>query len=275
MFIYGNLTPLALIRIIPRVTGKDHLHNAAPDRSLIRLFVNAPLEVGGAAALSAMQSNYLVNVMRLTRGAEILVFNGRDGEWLATLASTSKNNAAVVPIRQTRPQMAGPDIHYLFAPLKRAKLDYVVQKATEMGAAVVRPVMTRRTNAERINVERLQANVIEAAEQCGILSVPEVLPPTKLEKALDEWEPSRRLIYCDEAAPVASPLAALAQVPPGPLAVLIGPEGGFDPAERERLSRLPFVHAISLGPRIMRADTAGVAAMALINAVLGDWRSQE
>jgi len=257
------------------VTEKDHAHNAALDRSLIRLFIDAPLAAGGTAALSAMQSNYLVNVMRLMRGVELLVFNGLDGEWLATLAATSKNNAAVALIRQVRPQMSGPDIHYLFAPIKRAKLDYVVQKATELGAAVIRPVMTRRTNAERINVERLQANVIEAAEQCGVLRMPEVLAPSKLEKALDQWESSRRLIYCDEAAPIASPLAALAHITPGPLAVLIGPEGGFDPAERERLMRLPFVHALSLGPRIMRADTAGVAAMALINAALGDWRAQE
>lgn len=257
------------------MTEKDHAHNAALDRSLIRLFIDAPLAAGETAALSAMQSNYLVNVMRLMRGVELLVFNGLDGEWLATLASTSKNNAAVALVRQTRPQMSGPDIHYLFAPIKRAKLDYIVQKATELGAAVIRPVMTRRTNAERINVERLQANVIEAAEQCGVLRMPEVLAPLKLEKALDQWEPSRRLIYCDEAAPIASPLDALAHITPGPLAVLIGPEGGFDAAERERLMRLPFVHALSLGPRIMRADTAGVAAMALINAALGDWRAQE
>ncbi len=258
------------------MTLNDHDQNDALDRSLIRLFVEPPLlKAGEAVALSRMQSNYLVNVMRLERGAELLVFNGRDGEWLATLAHAGKNNASLTTVRQMRPQIAGPDIHYLFAPLKKAKLDYIVQKATEMGASVIRPVMTRRTNAERVNVERLQANVIEAAEQCGILNIPEVMAPIKLSKALDDWDANRRLIYCDEAAPIVSPLAALADISPGPLAVLIGPEGGFDPAERERLAALPFVRAISLGPRIMRADTAGVAAMALVNAALGDWRARE
>lgn len=253
----------------------DQYNDAAPSRSLIRLFVDAELREGQAVALSAMQTNYLVNVMRLGRGAELLVFNGREGEWLAALATTAKSGAMVAPVRQTRPQSSGPDIHYLFAPIKRAKLDYVVQKATEMGAAVIRPVITRRTVAERINLERMRANVIEATEQCGVLRVPEILAPQKLEKALDTWEAARQIIYCDEAACISSPLEALARIPPGQLAVLIGPEGGFDEAERERLQSLSFVHPISLGPRIMRADTAGVAAMALVNAALGDWRAQE
>ncbi len=275
MLIYDNLTPLSCLRIIPRVTLNGHAQNDLLYRSLIRLFVEAALADGEMVSLSRMQSNYLVNVMRLARGAELLVFNGRDGEWLAALAGAGKNNASLLVIRKTRPQTPGPDIHYLFAPLKRAKLDYVVQKATEMGASQIRPVITRRTNAERVNVERLQANVIEAAEQCGILRAPEVLGPAKLDKALDEWDATRQLIYCDEAAPIASPLEALSRISPGPLAVLIGPEGGFDPSERQRLTGLPFVHAISLGPRIMRADTAGVAAMALVNAALGDWRAPE
>jgi 16S rRNA (uracil1498-N3)-methyltransferase len=239
--------------------------------ALPRLYVDSPLAVQASVKLDPAQSNYLLNVMRLTAGGGLLVFNGRDGEWLAAVDEARRGAAVLTARHQTRPQTGGPDIHYLFAPLKRAKLDYIVQKATEMGAASLQPVMTHRTIAERVNIERMRANVIEAAEQCGVLRIPEVHEPAKLGKLLDTWDTARHLVYCDEAAPITSPLAALAAVPRGPLAVLIGPEGGFDPAERERLRSLPFVHPISLGPRIMRADTAAVAALALINAVLGDW----
>jgi 16S rRNA (uracil1498-N3)-methyltransferase len=171
-----------------------------------------------------------------------------------------------------RPQAGGPDIDYVFAPLKRARLDYVVQKAVEMGAARLVPAITRRTVAERINLGRMRANVIEAAEQCGILRIPEVLEPRPLDRILDDWEPARRLVFCDEAAPLRDPVAALSAVSPGPVAVLIGPEGGFSDDERERLVGMSGVVRLALGPRIMRADTAAVAAMALVNAVLGDWR---
>jgi 16S rRNA (uracil1498-N3)-methyltransferase len=251
---------------------KGHDQNDAPARALIRLFVEEPLVSGQTLKLSPMQTNYSVNVMRLRPGAELLVFNGRDGEWLAALASAGKIGAAVEPLRRMRPQTPGPDLHYLFAPLKKAKVDYVAQKATEMGASALRPLITRRTNAERVNVERLRANAIEAAEQCGVLTVPVVEAPVKLDAALRTWTPERRLIFCDEAAPTASPLAELSKLEPGPLAVLIGPEGGFESQEREMLIALPFVTAISLGPRIIRADTAAVAALTLVNAVLGDWR---
>jgi 16S rRNA (uracil1498-N3)-methyltransferase len=164
-----------------------------------------------------------------------------------------------------------PDLDYLFAPLKHARLDYMAQKATEMGVRRLRPVFTAHTVAGRVNVERLKANAVEAAEQCNLVSVPEVLPPEPLDDVLARWEPQRRLIFCDEAAPIADPLAALQGVPPGPLALLIGPEGGFSEAEAEALRKLPFVTAISLGPRVMRADTAAVAALALVQAVRGDW----
>ena len=245
---------------------------AAERRSFPRLYVEAPLRAGASLDCTAAQANYLGNVLRLGVGETLLVFNGRDGEWLSEITAMRRGAGALAAREQVRPQSGGPDLHYVFAPLKKARLDYMVQKATEMGVAALRPVMTRRTNAERVNVERMRANAVEAAEQCGILRLPEVFAPEKLGEVLRGWEAGRALIFCDEAAPVASPLDALGAVPPGPLALLIGPEGGFDPAEREMLLQLPFVHTISLGPRVMRADTAAVAALALMNAVLGDWR---
>ena len=171
-----------------------------------------------------------------------------------------------------RPQSDGPDLHYLFAPVKRARLDFMIQKATELGVSAICPVMTRHTVAARVKQERMRANAIEAAEQCGVLRVPDILEPVKLEKLLSGWPTDRTLVYCDEEAPIASPLDALNACARGPLALLIGPEGGFHEAERELLRAQSFIVPISLGPRIMRSDTAAVAALALINAVLGDWR---
>lgn len=179
---------------------------------------------------------------------------------------------SLTAVERVRPQAGGPDIDYLFAPLKRARLDYMVEKATEMGVARLRPILTRRTTAERVNMERMRAHAIEAAEQCGILRIPEVHAPEKLERAIAAWNPARPLVFCDEDSEETCPFTALARIEPGPLGVLIGPEGGFDPAERELLSSQPFVTRISLGPRILRADTAAVAALALVNAALGDWR---
>ncbi|MDX2266409.1 MAG: 16S rRNA (uracil(1498)-N(3))-methyltransferase [Hyphomicrobiales bacterium] len=241
----------------------------------VRLFVDADLRPGQAAPLTSMQANYALRVMRLQDGAGLLVFNGRDGEWAAALRIDGKARALIEPLRRTREQSPLQDVVYLFAPLKRERMDYVVQKATEMGVGALRPVLTKRTVVERVNGERMRANVIEAAEQCGVLSVPDVRPPEKLSRVLDGWDARRRLIFCDEAATIAPPLAALASIEPGPLAVLIGPEGGFDAEERARLLAAPYVTAISLGPRVMRADTAAVAALALVNAVLGDWRGAE
>jgi 16S rRNA (uracil1498-N3)-methyltransferase len=237
-----------------------------------RLFVTAKLEPGATVALGRDQAHYLRNVLRLKQGDNLLLFNGRDGEWWAELGDAAKKDAQVRLDHQTRPQEAGPDLHYLFAPLKRARLDYMVQKATELGASALRPVITRHTVAERVKSERLIANAIEAAEQCGILRVPEIREPEKLGKLLDGWDEGRRLIFADEQAPHVSPLEALKTLTPGPLAVLIGPEGGFEREERAALVAKPFVLPISLGPRVMRADTAAVAALALVNAVLGDWR---
>jgi 16S rRNA (uracil1498-N3)-methyltransferase len=239
-----------------------------------RLFVDAALVAEALISLPAPQAHYLRNVLRLSDGAELLVFNGRDGEWRAALAPAGRKQTNLIVRAKTRAQEPPADLHYLFAPLKHARLDYMVQKAVEMGASRLQPVLTRYTQAERLNAGRIQANVIEAAEQCGILAVPEVAAPLKLEAALAAWPAERLLIFCDEEAPVQDPLAALSAAAKHrrPLAVLIGPEGGFDAAERAALLALPHVVQISLGPRILRADTAGVAALALVQASLGDWR---
>ncbi len=237
-----------------------------------RLFVMDGLAECGTVALTREQVNYLVNVMRLGDGAEILVFNGRDGEWRARIVREGRRDAHLAIQSRTRPQTAGPDLHYLFAPLKRARLDYMVQKATELGVAVLQPVNTQHTVAERVNLDRMRANVVEAAEQCGILRVPEVRAPIAFGACLAGWSPDRRIIFCDEGAPVRDPVVALQAVGAGPVAVFIGPEGGFAEAERAQLLAKPFTLRLALGPRIMRADTAAVAALALVNAVLGDWR---
>jgi 16S rRNA (uracil1498-N3)-methyltransferase len=237
-----------------------------------RLFVEPDLTEGGTIACSSGQANYLRNVLRLKPGDAILVFNGRDGEWRAELAEAGKRGTSLVLEGKVREQESGPDIDYLFAPLKRARLDYMVQKATEMGAARLRPVLTRYTTAERVNTERMRANAIEAAEQCGILRIPEVHVPAQLETVVAGWDAARALIFCDEGAEEACPVSALARVQPGPIGLLVGPEGGFHESERALLASKAFVTRISLGPRILRADTAAVAALALVNAVLGDWR---
>lgn len=239
---------------------------------LPRLFVKSPLSADAGIVLDRDQAHYLANVLRLKAGAQVHLFNGVDGEWRARVTAIGKRDMSLAIERQTRPQEAGPDLHYLFAPIKRARVDYMAQKATEMGASVLRPVVTRRTVAERVKVERLEANAIEAAEQCGLLRVPEVRAPRKLDDVLASWDEERLLIFADENAAVSSPLEALAPHASRPHAVLIGPEGGFDSEEREMLLRRDFVLPVSLGPRVMRADTAAVACLALVNAVCGDWR---
>jgi 16S rRNA (uracil1498-N3)-methyltransferase len=239
---------------------------------LQRLFVKSPLRAGAEIALTTDQAHYLANVLRSKTSDRVLVFNGVDGEWCARLSNVTKKAVALTAEHQTRPHEDGPDLHYLFAPIKRARVDYMAQKATEMGVSRLQPVLTRRTITERVKTERLQANAIEAAEQCGILRVPEVAAPAKLDALLEEWDADRLLIFADEAAAMSSPLEVLEAQDRKPLAVLIGPEGGFEPEERAMLLRQPFVIPVSLGPRIMRADTAAVACLALVNAVLGDWR---
>jgi 16S rRNA (uracil1498-N3)-methyltransferase len=240
-----------------------------------RLYVDAPLGAGKAVECTSEQAHYLLNVLRLNSNDSILIFNGRDGEWRATLRDTAKRRCRLIVEEQTRAQEGGPDLAYLFAPLKRSRLDYMVQKATEMGAARLQPVFTRRTIAGRVNLDRMRANAKEAAEQCGILGVPEVAEPVPLARLLESWDKARRIIFCDEAAVVTDPLACLGTLAPGPFALLVGPEGGFAPNEREALLSYDFTTAISLGPRIMRADTAAVAALALLNAVHGDWKDTD
>lgn len=244
---------------------------AVHDFNAERLFVDGALAPGATITCTSEQVNYLINVLRLKNEDEILIFNGRDGEWRAAVSDVGKRRCNLVVREQVRVQECGPDIHYVFAPLKRARLDYMVQKTVELGVSQLRPVITRRTIAERVNLERMRSNVIEAAEQCGILALPVVDAPVKFSDLLAGWDADRRIIFCDEGAEMASPLTALQKISPGPVAVLIGPEGGFDAAERSLLLGRSDTTAISLGPRIMRADTAAVAALSLVNSVLGDW----
>lgn len=237
-----------------------------------RLFVSARLEAGAAVALDRAQAHYLNHVLRLKAGDRVLVFNGRDGEWSATFGAEKR--AATLSIgAKTRQQTGAADLYYLFAPLKAARLDYMVQKAVELGVSRLQPVLTRHGQVTRVNLERMRANAVEAAEQCGILNIPDIAPPVALNRAVADRDPARWLIFCDEDAATANPAAALDKVPPrSPLAVLVGPEGGFAADERAALLNAPNVVRLSLGPRILRADTAAVAALAVVQTVLGDWR---
>jgi 16S rRNA (uracil1498-N3)-methyltransferase len=237
-----------------------------------RLFVDAALAPGETVALDRNQSNYLGNVLRLSAGGTILVFNGRDGEWQASIMGRKRPDSLTI-LAQTRTQDRLPDLIYVFAPLKHARLDYMVQKAVEMGASSLQPVLTRFTQVSRVNSERMRANVIEAAEQCGILCIADVAEPLALERYLAQREPQRLLIFCDEAADTANPQQALQSegIVSNGIDVLIGPEGGFAEDERALLLRQPRTLRLSLGPRILRADTAAVAALALVQAALGNW----
>ncbi len=237
-----------------------------------RLFVDAALAAGETIALERNRSNYLGNVLRLSAGDTILVFNGRDGEWQAAIGGRKRPDSLKI-VTQTRPQDRLPDLAYVFAPLKHARLDYTVQKAVEMGASSLQPVLTRFTQVARVNGERMRANVIEAAEQCGILSLATVSEPVALDRYLSQRDGKRLLVFCDEAADTSYPLKALQSGPTASdgIDVLIGPEGGFAEEERAILLRQPRTLRLSLGPRILRADTAAVAALALVQAALGDW----
>jgi 16S rRNA (uracil1498-N3)-methyltransferase len=229
-----------------------------------RLFVDANLVIGTKVPLERDQSNYLGNVLRLSAGDGILVFNGRDGEWQASITGRKRPDGLEITAL-ARPQDRLPELAYVFAPLKHARLDYMVQKAVEMGAASLQPVLTRFTQVSRVNTERMRANVIEAAEQCGILGIAEVTEPVGLDRYIERRNAERILVFCDEAADVANPLHALAdQKAAAGIDVLIGPEGGFADEERALLLRQPNSLRLSLGPRILRADTAGVAALALV-----------
>ncbi len=238
---------------------------------MIRLHVPDALAAGAPVSPSPEQSRYLIAVMRLAIGSEVLLFNGRDGEWRATVVEANKRGCRLTVGAMTRPMVQGPDLDLVVALVKRGRLETIVEKAVELGARRIRLVQTRRTNADRANIGRLHAIATEAAEQTGRLDVPELVAPEKLDRLLDEWPADRRLMFCDEAGGVPPALAALTGADGGPWAVLIGPEGGFDPQEGERLRALPFVTSVSLGPRILRADTAAIAALTIWQAAKGDW----
>ncbi len=235
----------------------------------IRLFVDAELGEGQRVPLSRDQAHYLFGVMRQGEGGHVSLFNGRDGEWRAEIAEAGKRAGVLLCQTQTAPLRLPPDLWLLFAPIKKARTDFIVEKAAEMGAARIVPVLTDLTNSERVRRDRLQAHAVEAAEQCGGTYVPEVAEATKLSALLDHWDPARRIMFCDEG--LAGPASGLNCKAVGPWAILIGPEGGFSDAERGRLARLGCAHAVSLGPRILRADTAAVAAMTVWQQALGDW----
>ncbi|MBS0295372.1 MAG: 16S rRNA (uracil(1498)-N(3))-methyltransferase [Proteobacteria bacterium] len=255
---------------------------------MIRLHVESPLRAGVRVEPTSDQARYLTGVMRQKLGDSVLLFNGRDGEWRASLVEIGKRGCVLTAEVQTRAQTSVPDLELVAALVKRGPLETIVEKAVELGCARVRLITTRRTNADHVRLERLRAIMVEAAEQTGRLDVPEIIAPEKLERLLDGWDASRRLMFCDEgegfdalqdgasapaSAPVLPALDALRDAPRGPWAVLIGPEGGFDPSERERLRGLAFCTPVSLGPRILRADTAAISALTLWQAALGDWRA--
>lgn len=236
-----------------------------------RLFVDLALSEGATIGLDKNQSNYLLNVLRMDEGSQLLLFNGRDGEWRADVMRSGKKTAQLVCVSRERSQPVAPNLMFCFAPLKVGRLDYMVQKAVEMGAGILQPVLTDFTQNHRLAPDKMQTWAIEAAEQCGVLHLPKCEPAQKLTDFLDGFDGARTLIFCDEAAASNNPLADLQTMPHGPVSVLIGPEGGFSDAERAQLLQKPFVKAIGLGPRILRADTAAVAAMAIIQSVIGDW----
>lgn len=239
-----------------------------PPKSLPRLFVRERLAENVAVELDARQANYLGNVLRLKEGAELLLFDGRSGEWLARIADAGKKRMALSVERRTREPETVPDAWLAFAPVKRAQTDWLVEKATELGAARLIPVMTRRTVAERVRLDRLEAIAIEAAEQCGRTLLPEIAEPVTLDRFLGDSEPDRALYFADEGG--GEP--AVKAFKPGPALILVGPEGGFAEDERATIRAAANAVPISLGPRILRAETAALAALAAYMAVAGDWR---
>ncbi|MDE2445012.1 MAG: 16S rRNA (uracil(1498)-N(3))-methyltransferase [Alphaproteobacteria bacterium] len=237
-----------------------------------RLYLDAALAAGAELVLAREQGHYLTTVLRMVGGDPVQVFNSTDGEWLAYITDASKKQVAMRCEKKISEAKPPPDIDFLFAPIKHQRLDYVVEKATELGMRRLRPMITARTIVERVNMDRMRATAREAAEQCNQVYVPEVLEPEKFSAILQKWDASRSLIFCDETATVADPLKALEGLEQ-PLAICVGPEGGFSNEERNHLKSLSFVRAVHLGPRIMRADTAAMAIMAVVQAKLGDWGS--
>lgn len=247
-----------------------------PTYPKIRLFVEASLQPGASFALPDTQAHYLLNVMRMAAGGEVALFNGRDGEWRASIQPVSKKKADVLVGEQLKPQSPVPDVWFAFAPIKHGRIDFLAEKATELGAAELLPVMTARTIVSRVNTERLYANAVKAAEQCERLDVPPVCEPRSFAQLLADWPQERILLYGDETGHGLPPQDIFAALPQATAqwAVLVGPEGGFTPEELERLRAAPFAHGISLGPRVLRADTAGLAALTCVMAWRGDWHNR-
>jgi len=244
--------------------------------SKIRLFVDHPLAPAQSLPLTREHAHYLFSVMRQTVGDRVLLFNGQDGEWLAEITQAGKKSGVLSCLTQSKALRPPPDLWLLFAPIKKSRTDFIVEKATELGAARICPVQTAFTNSERIRRDRLQAHAIEAAEQCGILTLPGVEEPQIFDALVRDWPEDRPLIHCDEDAPPGDPIEVLRALPGDkspsrPLAVIVGPEGGFSPEEREKLAAMKQAVTISLGPRILRADTAATAALAIVQAAAGDW----
>lgn len=239
------------------------------EKTKIRLFVDHPLGAGQSVPLSREQAHYLFGVMRLSVGASLKVFDGKTGEWLAQVAEAGKRGGTLVLVEHLRPLKNPPDLWLLFAPVKKARTDFIVEKAVEMGAAIIQPVQTDYTNSGRIQRQRLQAHAMEAAEQCGATSVPSIEEMVRLDRLLDAWDATRQIMFCDESETGSKPL--LPELP-GPWSILIGPEGGFSERERKRLRGLNHAHPVALGPRVLRAETAAVAAMAIWQNAFGDWR---
>ncbi|WP_029041763.1 16S rRNA (uracil(1498)-N(3))-methyltransferase [Cucumibacter marinus] len=242
---------------------------------LPRLFVNHDLGPGTTVTLDKPQAHYLVNVMRRRPGDAVILFNGRDGAWRTELVAADRKRAELEPVEQIAAQPEHPDLWYLFAPLKTGRLDYMVQKAVEMGVGHIQPVKTQHTQFPKLNKDKLAANTVEAAEQCEVLAVPELHPIIPLETLIANWaedHPGRQIIFADESEASGSPQAVFETLAGRPLALLIGPEGGFSEEERRMLHGCEFVHPVSLGPRILRADTAAVAALGALQSIIGDWR---
>jgi 16S rRNA (uracil1498-N3)-methyltransferase len=241
-----------------------------------RLHIDVPLAAGIAIDLDSDRAHYLRDVLRLGVGATVKLFNGRDGEWRAVIDAVAKRSLAVRVEAQLRLPSPEPDLWLCFAPVKKARIDFIAEKATELGVAALQPVITQHTIVERVNLDRLRANAVEAAEQTERLSVPEILAPLAFDRLVDTWPPARHVLLADETGggqPIGAVLAALDDAArAAPWAILTGPEGGFTRAELDRIGRLPHVHAVGLGPRILRADTAALAALAVWQAVVGDWR---
>lgn len=243
----------------------------AQPASKIRLYVNASLEAGAEIVLPGDQARYLATVMRQRHGGRVALFNGCDGEWVAEISWLGKRDSGLVVLHRVRAQSAPPDLWLCFAPVKKARTDFIAEKACELGCRRLVPVFTRFTNSERVRTDRLSAHAVEAAEQCGLLSVPEIAEPVHLDGLLAGWPPDRKLMFCDESGTAPPARSVVEAAGPGPWAVLIGPEGGFAAEETDRLRRAGYAHPVSLGPRVLRADTAAVAALALWQALLGDW----